>query len=276
MNSRRGSLVPGLIFLRIVAIAAIVRLAHLRDSLWLDELHTAWAVGAGFREIPHRAAIGNQSPLYFSGLWCWVQLLGRSELTLRLPSVFAGVGLVAAAGWVAYRWTARRTAACLAAWLLAVDPTCLFYAQEARPYAWVQWIGLLQVAVWFQLLQVAGRRLRMTWIALSLLLFYLHYTAAILLAAEAVAYVLLLAWPRFPVRYRPRQLTRDASAFLLGCVPAVPQLLAIADRRENWAAFVRERPLNELATAFFPLWLCVTLPILCVVAAWLFVWLGRC
>src|SRR6185369_7409386 len=60
-----------------------------RESLWADELHTAWCAGGSFAEVGRRAAVGNQSPLFFWIEWLLTRLLGESEFVLRLPSLIA-------------------------------------------------------------------------------------------------------------------------------------------------------------------------------------------
>src|SRR5262245_22942566 len=70
--------------------AAALRLWHARESLWLDELHTAWCALGSLDEVVPRAAIGNQSPLFFWIEWLLVRIFGPSELMLRLSSLVAG------------------------------------------------------------------------------------------------------------------------------------------------------------------------------------------
>ncbi len=53
----------------ITLLALAVRIQQAGESLWLDELHTAWTVSGGIGELPHRAAMGNNSPLYFLLPW---------------------------------------------------------------------------------------------------------------------------------------------------------------------------------------------------------------
>jgi len=73
------------------------------DSLWLDELHTAWAVDGHLPKVAGRAADGNQNPLFFWLTWIVAQLFGRGHLALRLISVVAGTAVVGVAGCFAWR-----------------------------------------------------------------------------------------------------------------------------------------------------------------------------
>src|SRR5438309_3261742 len=87
----------------LVVLAATLRLTNIRESLWLDELHTAWCAVGPLQEVAQRAAIGNQSPLFFWWEWLIVQVLGPSELSLRLTSFAAGSLLPLAVYFLARR-----------------------------------------------------------------------------------------------------------------------------------------------------------------------------
>ena len=66
------ALVACIVFL----IACGLRIPSCYESLWLDELHSAWAVWDGLGEVATRAELGNQTPFYFFGLWLWKELVG--------------------------------------------------------------------------------------------------------------------------------------------------------------------------------------------------------
>ena len=82
----------------ITAIAAALRFWQAGESLWLDELHTAWCAHGSLSEVAQRAAIGNQSALFFWLEWLLVRIFGENELALRLPSLIAGSLLPLAGG----------------------------------------------------------------------------------------------------------------------------------------------------------------------------------
>src|SRR3954468_4587233 len=102
-------------------VAAMMRIWQARESLWLDELHTAWCAAGGLGEVVQRASSGNQSPLFFWFEWLLVRVLGPSELSLRLPSIIAGSMLPIGVYWLAARWTSGG-GGLLAAALVAIDP----------------------------------------------------------------------------------------------------------------------------------------------------------
>jgi hypothetical protein len=274
----------------ILALAAVLRLRQAGESLWIDELHTSWAVSGRWSDVLPRAAMGNQSPLYYWGLWLVVQVFGQSELTLRLPSLGAGMALPAAVYWLVAERTGMHKstlplgerdvgeASCLpdgarsvpttdwaalaAALLVAIDPTCVFYAQEARPYAWVMLLAAVELILLKRLVArpTPGRRIAL--VVNSLVLFYLHFTAAIFLAGIVLMLPMLLhhaarerraderaAANRAGVAYRPVHLVLDLLLAAALAAPGVIQMADIFDRRGNWAAFVESPSWAALLTA---------------------------
>jgi hypothetical protein len=225
----------------------------------------------GIGQVATRAASGNQSPVYFWLVWLTTQAAGLNEIALRLPSVIAGVSLVLLAFYVTWRWTGQWTAAAFVALLVALDRDCVFYAQEARPYAWVQLLGLAQVYCFQRLVQRAGGRDRASFVGLTVLLFYVHYTSILLLAGELVYYAVLQVSPAWRPAYRLRSFVCDMFLIAVCLLPAGWHLLAIAARRENWELFIRKQPLQAIGY-LFPLYAYVQLPVIVVAAGYLLRW----
>jgi hypothetical protein len=223
----------------VALVGAGLRLVQSGESLWLDELHTAWCALASLDEVGARAADGNQGPLFFWLQWALVRLLGASELSLRLTSILAGTALLMLVGVVA-------------ATLLAVDPWAIFWGSEARPYALVQWLGTAHLLAVRPLLTRPTRGWRLFWVLGGAALFHLHYTAVLLFAAELViAGVWWTLWPQRVV-YRPSEAARDVLVLLVLMWPAAGTLATISQRRTNWALFVDAQPLDQLF-AWWPL-----------------------
>ena len=244
----------------ITLFAAFLRLAQADESLWLDELHTAWAAMGPADEVVLRSQFGNQSPLYFCLVRGAVSCFGRNEVALRLPSLMAGIALVPLVAWLTFRWTQDRVAALTAAMLVSVDHYCLFYSQEARPYAIVQFVGLVQVICFWELLGGGRGRWRAGLVATTVLLFHLHYTSAILLSAELVAYGLYYALQRGRLPYRPAQFALDLTLCTVGWSPALVHVWDVAGRRANWAQMVPQ-PAPRVLLTLFPLQVYVLIPL---------------
>ena len=257
----------------IVLLGAAMRCWQARESLWLDELHTAWCATGPLAEVAPRATIGNQSPLFFWLSWFVVQPFGPGELTVRLPSLVAGSLLPIALYGLIRHWTREPWLGVLAAWLTVVDPVQIFYATEARPYALVQLLAVVHIGLLAELLHsppqsspplggkfrdpVAGYGLHCAFVLIAALLFHLHYTAALLFPAE-IAAVVLIATSRArgqlasqdaalaPVAWTT--LLCDGLVVAVLCLPATPNVLAIFERRTNWELFVPQPTLGSIVT----------------------------
>lgn len=250
----------------ILLLAAILRLWQINESLWLDELHTAWVVSASLSDIPERAQVGNQSPVYFVLPWISTNLFGMSEWALRLPSVLAGLALVAAAYGVTFTITRSVLGAATTALLASFDNNFLFYATEARPYACVQLVAVIQLFLFWKLQERSSGKLRAAFITTTSLLFYLHYTAILVALGEVVVQA-IWTWlstsfnrkpacdssetvqpsARLPLaverifqasNYSLVTLLADLAIVALITLPAASHLFEIAARRDNWATFV--------------------------------------
>jgi hypothetical protein len=169
----------------VVGVAVALRLYGLTtQSLWHDELFTRYAATQSslWAAIDVGAVQDVHPPGFVAAMYAWVRLAGDSEAALRLPSVLAGVLAVAWIARLGEAWFDRRTGL-VAALLTAVSWLPIYYAQEARPYAWlfVGSIALVEriTAAWRApsrpgpLLQVA---------AIGVALAYLHYFGALFVA----------------------------------------------------------------------------------------------
>src|SRR4029078_9783321 len=81
---------PLIAAIAISLVAAALRIQPLGESLWLDELHTAWCAVGPLDEVAQRAASGNQAPLFFWLEWFLFGVLGPAEISLRLMSLLSG------------------------------------------------------------------------------------------------------------------------------------------------------------------------------------------
>ncbi len=235
---RRGpAIFAGLV---IAMVAFGLRWPQLQESLWLDELHTAWCVSGSWGDVAPRAAIGNQSPLFFYLLRLVVGVGGLSEVSLRLSSLIAGLVLIGVTGAATARWTGSVAAGLFAATLVALDRNCIFYSQEARPYAFLQVVAWCHAMVVWELARQVTVTRRMLFVMGAVLQFYLHYTSALFLAAEIV--FLLDAMLRRDSRecYRWRQLALDLTLVAAAALPTVRHLAEVGSRRELWEQFVKQ------------------------------------
>lgn len=103
-------------------------------GLWGDEFGTL-----RFIEQPAGVILSSYSEqltmhLYLLGMKAWVWVAGDSPLALKLPSMLAGVGLVPLVYGLGARWVSWPAGA-VAAVLVAVDLSLIYYSRFARVYS---------------------------------------------------------------------------------------------------------------------------------------------
>ena len=240
----------------ILVLSAALRVSLIHGSLWLDELHTAWVVSDGPFDIFERARIGNHSPVYFVLPWITTSLFGMSEWALRLPSLLAGLAVVAAVYGITLTITRSLLAAVTAALFATFDHNFLFYATEARPYACVQLVAAIQLVLFWKLQARGDYRLRVAFVSTTCLLMYLHYTAILVVFGELVAQG-FWAWLGTSLRRDDRPRSYSLTALMCDLVivaaltlPALFHLAHIAAHRGNWQTFVRDTDLAAMARWF--------------------------
>lgn len=118
------------------AILALCVVAISSESLWIDELCTAYFAGqpslkAMWQELIRFKWPELQAPLYMAYMWVWEHVIGNREWVLRVAGVpWYLLGAVVFVG--SFRKTRQRI---IAALILAVHPFVWFYLNEARPYS---------------------------------------------------------------------------------------------------------------------------------------------
>ena len=224
------------------------------DGLWLDELHTAWTTGNGWSTLWERAFAGNQSGWYFGLVWIVRGVLGDSVLALRAVSIAADTLLILVTAHLTWSWTRSTVGTCLAAWLIATDSQFVFYGTEARTYALVQLVSVIQVLTFWSWLSrfrsteaLLGTNRPIRWRGSGLLLsvvtamlFALHSTSVWLPLAEVIFFMGCWFVNRFQVATNLDWQGAWKSAILIAlltalfCVPALMEANSIFGRRNNW------------------------------------------
>ena len=231
--------------LGIIGLGGFLRWLALSEPLWLDELHTAWCVSAGWEEVSLRAAAGNQSPLFFWIEYICIRCFGETELTLRTPSFTASILLLLVMPCLVLRWSSSWLAAVLATLITAVNDQFIFYSVEARPYALIQLVSLCQAFLFFEMLfegfQTEAKRSRWLWYGtlwccVTLLLFYLHYTTIVFVAAEALVVFGLSITALRRNQNLSWEILLPWAAVLVGMLPGIVQLIQVGSGRAAWEA----------------------------------------
>ncbi len=172
--------------LAITFLGAALRLLRLGDwSFWVDEAHT-WR-DATMPESMFWDSNRGWYPLSYQLLRWWLEsgfVSHQSEGWLRLPFAFFGilsVPLLAIVG----NMLVGRSAALLAALMLAVNPWHIYFSQNARSYVLVFFLALLAAGVFWLSVVRRSLLLGVTAVLLVLLGVLSHPTAGLLLAPMA-------------------------------------------------------------------------------------------
>ena len=153
---RHARAVELLLLLAILILAAVLRAYHLDyKSLWLDEVTYVRSAQLGPLFGPYGFASISHPPGYLF-LMRLMGSLGREEWLLRLPAMLASVAGVAAL-WLLGRTLLGRAIGLVAAFLLALSPLHVDYAQEAHSYAL---FGTLSILLLWSLARAARRELQ--------------------------------------------------------------------------------------------------------------------
>lgn len=213
----------GLLFALILLLALGARIANLpSECLDGDELFTwrvasAAAWGEALQQIREDLV---HPPLYYVLTRAFTALAGLGDLTLRLPSLAAG--LLA----IALLWPIGRAAeglagpSLLAAGCLAVHDWHIFYSQQARSYALFCLLTLALLLWALRWRRQPRPSLLAAGFTLAALLAWTHYAGAIFAAALAVS-----LW--FAPVPKPER-RRAAAALAAGALTLVPWLAWVA------------------------------------------------
>lgn len=222
------------LLLAALLVAALVRAWDVDlMALWTDEGLSFFRAGldlpgilSGIIPVGQHPTRDVQPPLYFLALGGWLRLVGSTAWGAKWFSLLASLPTIALVWALARRWAGRR-AAPWAAWLAALSPVYLWYAQEVRPYAVAITLAALAVYALDRGLAAtarpSGARGALGWLALSAVanaaLLYAHYLGFFVAGFEVVMAAAVVGAPA--ARSRLATVRRDALAALAAVVALV-------------------------------------------------------
>jgi hypothetical protein len=173
------------VFIGAVVALAVVRgwVLPLTDTFWVDEAGTYWTILGGWREVWERTGMHQNSRFYSLLLWAWAQVVGLSEVALRLPSLVAVMAAVGLLGWFVERRVGAGSGWQLVA-LAAVSPQLQFYAADARPYGMALLLGVMTMILAAAWREQPLMRLGWWWGLAGGLMVWLHPVTAVALVAQ--------------------------------------------------------------------------------------------
>ncbi len=197
---------PLLALLGIMLLAGSLRFYGLgTQSLWNDELNT-WGIALsnsslnGTIDAYFTEMVGVHPPGYYLLVHVIARHFGDSEWVLRLPSALAGLLSVFAIYLLGRRLYTWREGL-IAALLIAVLWTPIYYSQEARMYSLLLLFTTLATYFWVPILRNLERRVRpelssvLGYVFSAAVASYLHYFGFYLVALQGL-WALLLCFRR--------------------------------------------------------------------------------
>ncbi len=221
----------------LTAAAAWLRLSHLGSkSLWLDEGATVALAHASWQHFAwvwwHGEA--NLQTIYFLLMRAWIHL-GDSEAVLRLPSALFGIASVPLMYVVARQFMKAGPALATAA-LLAFSPTHVYYSQEARSYTLTILLVLLSSYFFVRAVEGCRRKDWSRWMIVSILVFYSHDFAALVLVAQACS----LLFKQKPIPWR--SLTIRSTIIFLAALPGLTYIFRASPENLHFAWMPKASP----------------------------------
>jgi uncharacterized membrane protein len=172
-----------------VTLAGLALRLAVPRGLWLDEAISVHQANLSFHDMFENLQFGDRHPpLHHVTLWLTVRAFGDGEMAVRLPSLIAGTLVIPALYLLGRELYDRRTGLVAAAFG-AASPLLIWYAQEARMYAFVTLFGLL--ALWTQLRAIRNPSW-LNWAAYILAtaaLLWSHYFGLLLIGVQQLIWV---------------------------------------------------------------------------------------
>jgi uncharacterized membrane protein len=209
------------------AVALAVRIAVSRGGLWRDEAlflfvarSASWSGMIDFLRFHE-----SHPPLFYFLMRPWLSVVGDTDSAALSIPIVIGVAMVPSIYFVGKSLFSKRVAL-IAASVASVSPALVEHSALVRPYSL---LPLLTLFSCYALIRALDEGKILSWAAyvtMTLALVYTHNWPWLILGAEWVAVVVLLAW------IRPRARTRTAVEWIaaqvlivLGFLPWLPWLI---------------------------------------------------
>jgi 4-amino-4-deoxy-L-arabinose transferase-like glycosyltransferase len=205
-----------------VAVGLALRAVHLgASSLWTDEFFTLIA----YRRPLAESLFQRQDyapPLYQLLLRLITYAESPGEVVLRGPAMVFGTAVIVASWWLGRVLFGRAVGLCTAL-LVTVNPALVHHSTEARSYTLWVFAATLSVGFFVRMVQRGRWTEVAAFVVSSVAMVYSHHYAVFTLAAEAIAFGLLVMagkdrrrWPQVCVAF---------ALIALGMIPAVSVVL---------------------------------------------------
>lgn len=254
---------PPLVIVAMLAfvVGIVGRLATFAGQpLWFDETFTG--VIATQPDLPHFyrwVVMELGGPVYYGLVWLWQSVAGASNASLRFPSLLFSVATLFIA---ARNRVLDQSVRMVLVALLSLAMTGYLQSAEARSYALLTLVALVQALAFLALLREPVLRKAAIWVGLSCLAILIHYHAAVVSLMQGLLYL----------GYRRRRALETWPA-LFALLPAIVWgdlqfafLSAYAAPGSNWYVVLPASALWLLLPATIPFGILAY--VLCILSLW--------
>lgn len=188
-----------LLFLGIILLGVILRLAKITHEFDPDEVFSAKVAGRSFlRMLESSLNDRSHPPLYYFLLWIWKRIMGPSEVATRLFSIALFVPFLFATRHF-LRDFCSRTGIALTLFLLATSPFFVFYGQQTRLYSLLALLLAANLAALSNVCIRQDRKSYLLWFLSCALLVHTQYLSVVFIALASI--VALLSGRIPPLRF---------------------------------------------------------------------------
>ncbi len=229
--------------LGIVILAAALRLHRLGAySVHLDEAGTYFISVAPVKNIfiLLSSHMHNAPPLSYVLMHSFLKV-SESTLVFRLPSAIAGVLGVAAIYYLG-KYVFSERVGLVSSFLLAISPLHIYHSQEARMYAFFCLFSIVSLLAFLRILAEGKGRHWVLWSSATILNFYTHFFAVLLLLAQLFWMTLDIA-RKWSAASSARPIGSTARKLVFALFPMAISIIPLSN--------TVLRPKGEIGTYFF-------------------------
>ncbi|RPH95561.1 hypothetical protein EHM69_03985 [candidate division KSB1 bacterium] len=179
----------------ILLLAALLRFYSLgTESLWLDETFTVRNVTMTYPELIRYFSNETQTILFHLIQKAWCDIVGLSEFAFRIPALIFGL-LSVYGTFLLTRELFSRSVALFSAFFMAINPFCIFYSQDARPYSLFLASAVFSCHFGILLLRRSDWKIYAGYVLSTVIAFYTHPLAPLLFGVHVTGCFLFRNMP---------------------------------------------------------------------------------
>lgn len=260
----------------VTLLALLLELPTLFMGRWLDEcLNVA---SASQPDIPSliRALYGRMEdvhpPLSYILLFYFMQVFGKGDIAIRVPSLICGLLLVPATYWLG-KEVHSKAAGLLAAFFAAISPIANYLLCQSRPYALATLLSAVALTLYCKLVDDKNdgqhKAIFVGMVLIVAALCYTEYSSIPLIPALGLASIVIFCRDRLaavPSSQAAARFMRCAAALFLGTVLFIPWMPSVWMQTHIGAPLMEPTSLSGWPLAIGYNLLLLTVPIPMIVA----------